>query len=70
MARADARDEIDARLQAVAEMSAAAWPQRAFVDMAADAVAGRLRACAEISALALELADAGAQHRLSSQGGD
>ena len=50
---------IDARLRALASLSAQAGPAPPLVDMSAAAMTARLRDCAEISALALDLLAAG-----------
>jgi hypothetical protein len=52
-------DSVDARLHRLAELSASAAPPPDLVDMSAEAISARLRECAEISALALELELAG-----------
>lgn len=54
---------VTARLKRLAELSAAAPTLVALVDMSAQAVTDRLLACAEISALALELTAAGEADR-------
>jgi hypothetical protein len=52
-------DEVEARLRKLSELSASAPPWPHLIDMSAEAITSRLRECAEISALALHLAQAG-----------
>jgi hypothetical protein len=52
-------DDVTSRLRRLAELSASAKPAPPPVDMSAEAISARLRECAEISALALDLQQAG-----------
>ena len=55
-----ASDPVDERLRALARLSAEGPAARPLVDMSPASVTARLDDCAEISALALALVEAGA----------